>query len=812
MVANYVFSFTTGAVADITPPTVSFTTPANGETSVHLNRLLQLGFSEAMDPLSLTTATFTLTGPGATPVTGTVTPVGNLLTFTPLGNLANGTLYTATITTGAKDLAGNALASNYVYTFTTSAAPLLDNIPPTVVVTVPNNGQTAVPVNRILQVGFSEVVDPSTVTAASFTLTGPGATPITGAVSSLGSLATFTPSGNLANSTLYTATITTGVKDSAGNAMVANYVFSFTTGAALDTTPPTVTVTSPTDTAIAVPVNRVVNIAFSEAMDPLTITTSTVTLKEALSGNNVLGIVVPAVDSASFTPLSNLANNTKYVATVSTGVKDLAGNAMVSNYVFSFTTGSVLDTTPPIVTVTSPTDTAIAVPVNTVANIAFSKAMDPLTLTNSTVSMKEALSGNNVLGTVVPAGSSASFTPLSSLANNTKHVVTVSTGVKDLAGNAMVNNYVFSFTTGGAADIILPTVITTYPLDLAINVPVGSAISATFSEPMNQYTIHPATFRVNAGNSSGPLVAGVLTSELVTNSTTFTPSGNLAYTSLYTATITNQVTDMAGNAMLVNKVWTFTTAGAPPPPVAALALNLGKASTFGIAAGAGLTSTGITVVTGDIALTPTSTCTDATGNAGAAVPPPGCALKTYGAHPTGLTVTGSVYFALDPFDNGVTANNVKNDLHTAWLEGRAKAVTRGTVAGDQLASVTPYAPGVYHNANLGFSVGGVATLDGQGDVNAVFIFQVDTDFTGTGNVGTPSEIKLINGTQAKNVWFVVGRDAVIGDGTIWKGNVLAGRDFTVNIGAKMLGRALSGAEVGVAGAISLKDGATVTVP
>jgi uncharacterized protein (TIGR03437 family) len=73
-----------------------------------------------MNPLTITTATFTLQQ-GATPVAGTVTYSGTTATFTPIAALASGTAYTATITNGAQDLAGNALAGNYVWSFTTGA-------------------------------------------------------------------------------------------------------------------------------------------------------------------------------------------------------------------------------------------------------------------------------------------------------------------------------------------------------------------------------------------------------------------------------------------------------------------------------------------------------------------------------------------------------------------------------------------------------------------------------------------------------------------------------------------------------------------
>jgi hypothetical protein len=182
-----------------------------------------------MDPLTVTTATFMLTGPGLTPVLGTVTYVGLIATFTPTSNLTPNTLYTATITTGARDLAGNALAANYTWTFTTGAVP--DTTNPTVTFTDPANGATGVAINKKISATFSEGMDPLTVTNLTFTVAGVSGTVAYNAITKT---ATFTPTtpAMLANNTTYTATITTGARDLAGNALANNYVWSFTTGAA----------------------------------------------------------------------------------------------------------------------------------------------------------------------------------------------------------------------------------------------------------------------------------------------------------------------------------------------------------------------------------------------------------------------------------------------------------------------------------------------------------------------------------------------------------------------------------------------------
>jgi len=80
-------------------------------------------FSEAMTPLTITTpGTFTLKQ-GVTPISGVVTYSGVTAVFTSDSSLAYSTVYTATITTVAEDLAGNALTVNKVWSFTIGAAP-----------------------------------------------------------------------------------------------------------------------------------------------------------------------------------------------------------------------------------------------------------------------------------------------------------------------------------------------------------------------------------------------------------------------------------------------------------------------------------------------------------------------------------------------------------------------------------------------------------------------------------------------------------------------------------------------------------------
>jgi hypothetical protein len=216
-----------GVVAVITPPTVTSVMPASAATGVALNSIVIANFSKALDPSTVTAAAFTL-AQGTTPVTGIVKSLGKVVAFYPAANLTTGLVYTATVTTGVKDLLGNALASNYSWSFTTSSAT--DLVAPTVSSVTPLIAATGVAPNTSINAIFSKPMDPITITSSTFTLA--GASPVSGTVSYAGTTATLHPTSNLAANVLYTATITTGAKDMQSNP-IASYSWSFTTGSAL---------------------------------------------------------------------------------------------------------------------------------------------------------------------------------------------------------------------------------------------------------------------------------------------------------------------------------------------------------------------------------------------------------------------------------------------------------------------------------------------------------------------------------------------------------------------------------------------------
>ena len=243
-------------------PMVVSTNPISEATNIAISSKISAIFSVEMNPATITTSNFSVMQ-GTTAVAGAVAYSGTTATFTPSAALLTSTIYTGKITTGAKDASGLGLAKDYTWTFTTGGVP--DLTKPTVTLADPLANATGVLLNKKVVITFSKAMDPTTITSLTFTLK-QGTASVAGAVTYTGTTATFTPAANLAYSKVYTATITTGAKDLAGNALAANYILSFTTLDEPDTVLPRVNATDPLDNATGVSSNKVVSLTFSEAM------------------------------------------------------------------------------------------------------------------------------------------------------------------------------------------------------------------------------------------------------------------------------------------------------------------------------------------------------------------------------------------------------------------------------------------------------------------------------------------------------------------------------------------------------------------
>ena len=490
-----ILAITLGAACAPTPtpgataPTVISTSPGSVQ-NVPANTTITATFSEAMNPATVNSSTFKLMQ-GSTPISGTVTSSGNTATFIPVPGLALCTTYTASITTGVKNMAGSALASDYVWNFYTSCAtsgpgvgtttpqsggavssytgglpPDLNQLPePIPTVRSTNPTATCVAIDSKITVVFSEKMKPSTINTNTFTLM-LGAVPVLGTVAYSGLTATFTPAVLVPNS-LYTATITTGAKNLAGNALAANKVWTFTTCAAL----PTVISTIPINNdPVCLFTDYSISAIFSTPMKSSTINTSTFIVKGP--GNTpVNGTVAYAGLTAVFTPSPILLASTQYTATITTGAQDLNGNALAANKVWTFTTCPGTDpVTTPTVLSTIPVDGAgtgmlPCVPMNSTVTVTFSKLMNAATITATSFTLKKTSDSTPVTAlSIITVGNISTFTPAANLLPGIQYTATITTAAKDLAGHALTPaNYVWSFTTCAVAPPagpVLPPLLT----------------------------------------------------------------------------------------------------------------------------------------------------------------------------------------------------------------------------------------------------------------------------------------------------------------------------------------------------------------
>jgi hypothetical protein len=290
---------------------------------------------------------------------------------------------------------------------------------------------------------------------------------------------------------------------------------------------------------------------------------------------------------------------------------------------------------------------------------------------------------------------------------------------------------------------------------------------------MNPATINNSTFIVSAGGTN---VDGTVTYVAATDIATFTPTVALALSTTFTATITTGAHDTFGNNLAENFVWSFTTSSVAcvPPPTGS---GLGSACSFGILAGSTVTNV-------------TGTATTVSGNVGVW---PGTAV-------TGFGPPASITGVIDAGD--AVAQTAQSLLTTAY--NNAAGLAGGAVLTADIGGQT-LPPGVYTTTSAQPSLGitGNLTLDGKGDPNAAWTFQVVTTLiTAAGN----SQVILINGAQSQNVTWQVGSSATLGTNTIFEGTIMAEASVTATTGATLNGRALART-----GAVTLDDN-TVVVP
>lgn len=527
---------------------------------------------------------------------------------------------------------------------------------------------------------------------------------------------------------------------------------------------PTVISSDPANNATGVVLNKIVTVTFSEAMDPLTLTATTFTIDKGTAP--VTGTVSYSGTTASFKPTAVLSLNTVYTGTITTEAENVSGIGLENNYVWEFTTGSSSILAPTVIS-TKPKNNAVDIELNKIITATFSEAMEPSTINSSSFTLKEG--ETTVAGDVSYSGETASFTPTSTLTEATVYTAIISTEAENLDGIALAGNKVWSFTTGNVSDDIEPTVTSTDPLDDAIDVERNKTVEATFSEEMDPSTINTSTFTLMQGSNA---VSGdVNYSGLMA---TFNPTNTLSAETVYTATITTEAKDLAGNALAADKVWSFTTGGSASNLAT---VDLGAAGNYVILAKTAINNNPTSDITGDLGLSPAATSYIT-----------GFALTNATGYATSDQVTGQI-FASDMADpTPINLTTAVENMITAYNDAAGRPnpdfleLGMGNLGGKTLVA------GLYKWTST-VTLPTDVTISGGAD--DVWIFQISGDLT----MSSAVNVTLEGGAQAKNIFWQISGEAVFGATSHFEGIVLSMTGITFQTGASFNGRALAQSSV-----------------
>jgi hypothetical protein len=654
------------------------------------------------------------------------------------------------------------LAANLACTIDESTQSA-DDIAPNVNSAIPANNATNVALGGNLAVTFSEAMNPQSINSATVVLL-LGSSPVDGSVGYDGVTATFRPTAPLASDAVYTARVTTGVTDVSGNNLASNYEWHFTTGSATDTLVPTISSTLPVNGATQVALGGDLVVTFSEAMSASTINTTTLTLKKG--DVTIPGNVTYSGVTATFSPDEPLEDKTAYKARVA-GAKDLAGNEVAAPFEWEFTTGVALDTTPPFVSGTDPSPMDINVALGGDIAVTFSEAMAALTITTSSIGLWQGTTP--IPGTVTYNGVSATFNPSVTLASSTAYTATVNAMAQDLAGNAIMPDYAWTFTTGLEPDTSPPTVISAIPLAGSTTVAANERLRIEFSEAMDPGSLTTANFTLSGPGQNA--VAGTLSYS--GRALVFAPIAKLPLHTLFRASLGTSAKDLAGNQIAANYNWEFTTSTTPatgPAPVL-----LGSADNYVILAKTGIASVPTAKIVGNIGVSPV-TSTAITGFA--------LTLDASNRFATSAQITGEARASDYAQPTPANLTVAVADMEYAYTDAAGRLLPDFSELGAGEIGGMTLSPGLY-KWGTGISIDDELTLDGG--PNDVWIFQIAGDLT----QASATDIKLIGGAMSKNVFWQSQGQFIVGAGAHFEGIALGQTAIVLGANASVTGRLLA---------------------
>jgi hypothetical protein len=364
----------------------------------------------------------------------------------------------------------------------------------------------------------------------------------------------------------------------------------------------------------------------------------------------------------------------------------------------------------------------------------------------------------------------ATFSPTDTLTPDVVYTATITTAVKDASGVRLEDAFEWTFTTGLNEDSAAPSVLSSTPTNLDVDVLRNVKVGVYFSEPMDPATLTTTSFELKR-ESDDAVVSGDL---LYINPTTivFNPTDLLDSATDYVLTLTAGITDLADNSLtpLTIRFRTGTDVSSSPDPV-----DLLTAGNYVVLAKTGISTTGTTHITGDIAVSP-EFLTAITGFSQT--------LDASGTFATSPLVTGKLFAAdltAPTPDNLTTAIS---DMETAYTNAAARLDPDFTELGAGEIGGLTLDPGLY-KWGTGVLVSSDVTL--TGDANDVWIFQIGQDL----KLQDGRAVVLIGGALPENVFWQVAGEVTLQAGAAFNGIILSQTGIVLKSGATINGRALA---------------------
>lgn len=512
------------------PSIVSFNPQAGATIGSETNKrpVLSIKFSEAVKNVNSTNISLTKAGKPPKSVDLDIKNAqANTYTFTPMADLEAGASYTLTIKKGITDTAGNALVADISKSYTAYA----DKTPPKISSMDPSVGSAignASNKKPSISVTFSENV--SNVNKTNVLLK-KGSKSVDITITNSGKTYTITPDVDLVSGESYVLEFNAGIKDAAGNALVA-VTKNYTAG---DMINPTVSIT-PANSATDIALDADIKLTFSEAVKGVTPTN--VKISKLANGSNAVTATISNTGNVySVDPSADLDPNTKYYLLLS-GITDAQGNALIYANPISFTTVDA-----PVVRSITPANTA-AVQKRQAFVVSFSKPVKNVNASNVTLVKKGA---SNSVALSIASGSNNQYTvtPTADLDSNATYTLTIKKGI---TGTSSANVPVVEKSMEyRVVDYVKPTVSSFLPrgTSLGDSSDRRPTLEVRFSEDVKN--VNKTNVAFTKVGSSAPINYTVRRISFSIYWVSF--GANLDDSSSYKLSLKSGITDNAGNAL-----------------------------------------------------------------------------------------------------------------------------------------------------------------------------------------------------------------------------------------------------------------------